>query len=40
MPEADAYRNYNFKLEIQGVTEGHFTECDGMQVKVESIAYR
>ncbi len=40
MPEADPYRNYNFKLEIQGVTEGHFTECDGMGVKVESIAYR
>ena len=40
MPEVDPYRNYNFKLEIQGVTEGHFTECNGMGVKVDSIAYR
>ena len=36
----DPYRAYNFKLEIQGVTEGHFTECSGMAVKVNSIAYR
>ena len=36
----DPYRAYNFKLEIQGVTEGHFTECAGLAVKVNSIAYR
>jgi len=23
----DPYRAYNFKLVVQGVTEGHFTEC-------------
>jgi phage tail-like protein len=36
----DPYRAYNFKLEIQGVTEGHFTECSGMEVKVDPISYR
>lgn len=36
----DPYRAYNFKLEIQGVAEGHFTECSGMEVKIQPIAYR
>jgi hypothetical protein len=36
----DPYRAYNFKLEIQGVTEGHFTECGGLGVKVDVISYR
>lgn len=36
----DPYRAYNFKLEIQGVAEGHFTECTGMGVKVHAIPYR
>src|SRR5262245_56032935 len=36
----DPYRAYNFKLEIQGVTEGHFTECSTLGVKVAAIAYR
>lgn len=36
----DPYRAYNFKLEIQGVTEGHFTECTGLGVKVDNIKYR
>lgn len=36
----DPYRAYNFKLEIQGVTEGHFTECTGLGVKVSDIKYR
>jgi phage tail-like protein len=41
MPEAsDPYRAYNFKLVIQGITEGHFTECTGLGVKVEAIKYR
>lgn len=40
MPETDPYRSYNFKLEIQGVTEGHFTECDGMGIKVHALSYR
>ena len=27
-------------MEIGGVTEGHFTECSGLGVNIESIAYR
>lgn len=36
----DPYRSYNFKLVIQGVTEGHFTECTDMGITVEAIKYR
>ena len=36
----DPYRSYNFKLDIAGVTEGHFTECSGLGVKVTPIEYR
>jgi phage tail-like protein len=36
----DPYRAYNFKLEILGMTEGHFTSCPGMGVKVHTIKYR
>ena len=41
MPEqSDPYRAYEFKLLIDGVTEGHFTECSGLGVKVDAIRYR
>jgi phage tail-like protein len=40
MAQTDPYRSYNFKLEIGGVAEGHFTECSGLSVKVEPITYR
>ena len=41
MPDyTDPYRAYNFKLVIQGVTEGHFTECTGLSVEVKVIKYR
>jgi len=36
----DPFRGYNFKLEIQGVTAGHFTECTGLGIKVDAIRYR
>lgn len=36
----DPYRAYNFKLLIEGVTEAHFTQCSGPEVKVEAIKYR
>ncbi|GAA3284455.1 MULTISPECIES: phage tail protein [Dactylosporangium] len=36
----DPYRAYNFKLLINNVTEGHFTEVNGLGVKVERISYR
>jgi phage tail-like protein len=44
MPDAtsrvDPLSQFNFKLLIQGVTQGHFTACSGLGVKVEAIAYR
>jgi phage tail-like protein len=36
----DPYRSYNFKLLVNGITEGHFTEVTGLGVKVERIEYR
>jgi phage tail-like protein len=36
----DPYRNFNFKLEIQGITQGHFTECTNIGARVQAIAYR
>jgi phage tail-like protein len=36
----DPYRAYNFKLVINNVTEGHFTEVTGLGVRIEQIAYR
>ena len=36
----DPYRGFNFKIEIQGVTEGHFTEVCGLGAKVTPISYR
>lgn len=35
----DPYRAYNFKLEIQGVVEGHFTEVIGIGARVQAIKY-
>ena len=36
----DPFRAYNFKLEVQGVQQGHFTECSGLGVKIFPIKYR
>jgi phage tail-like protein len=36
----DPYRAYNFKLEIDGVNEGHFTQCTNIGVEVDAISYR
>jgi phage tail-like protein len=36
----DPYPNYNFRVEIAGVTEGHFTEIANLSVKIEAISYR
>ena len=36
----DPFRAYNFKLLIDGVNEGHFTQCMGLHAKVEVIPYR
>jgi phage tail-like protein len=36
----DPLRAYNFRLLINNVTEGHFTEVSGLGVRVERISYR
>jgi len=36
----DPYRAYNFKLLVNNVTNGHFTEVTGLGVQVERISYR
>jgi len=36
----DPFRAFNFKIEIGGVTEGHFTEVSGLGAKVTPISYR
>ena len=36
----DPYRNYNFKLEIQGVVNGHFAECKDIRIGIRTIEYR
>jgi phage tail-like protein len=36
----DPYRAFNFKMEVQGVTEGHFTEVSGLEARVVPISYR
>jgi phage tail-like protein len=38
--QVDPYRAYHFKLEIQGVTSGHFTECSEMGARMHKIPYR
>ena len=35
----DPFRAFNFKMEVQGVTEGHFTEISGLGAG-HSISYR
>jgi phage tail-like protein len=36
----DPFRAYNFKLLINNITEGHFTEVAGLGVQIERISYR
>jgi phage tail-like protein len=36
----DPYRAYNFKLLINGVTNGHFTEVSGLEITIQRLAYR
>lgn len=36
----DPYRAYNFKLLINGVTNGHFTEVSGVEINIARLAYR
>jgi len=36
----DPYHSYNFRLEIDGVTEAYFHECSGIGVKVKTVRWR
>ena len=36
----DPFRAYNFKLDILGETQGHFTEVSGLGAKIGVISYR
>lgn len=36
----DPARNFNFRIEIHGVEQGHFTECHGLGARLEPIPYR
>jgi len=40
MAQQDPLGNYNFRIQMGGVEAGHFTECSGLSIDVESIAYR
>jgi len=35
----DPYRKFNFKLIILGITEAHFTQCSGIEIRVDPISY-
>jgi phage tail-like protein len=37
---ADPYRNYNFMVEIDGIAQGSFMECSGLDATTETIEYR
>ncbi|NUR28783.1 MAG: phage tail protein [Catenulispora sp.] len=36
----DPYRAYNFKLLINNVTNGHFTEVSGLEINIRKLDYR
>ena len=36
----DPLRNFQFRIEIAGVTAGHFTEVSGLGVRVQTIRHR
>ena len=36
----DPYRAYHFKLLINGITNGHFTEVSGFEVAIPALSYR
>jgi len=38
--QPQVFRNYNFKLLLEGQSGGHFTHCSGMGVRIENIPYR
>ena len=40
MPRIDPYRNFNFKVEIGGLTMGVFSDCSGFGASTDPIEYR
>jgi len=36
----DPYRNFNFLVELEGITQAGFTECSGFGASVDPIEYR
>jgi phage tail-like protein len=40
MARVDPYKNFRFRVEIDGVTQAGFTECTGLGSRVEVIEYR
>ncbi len=40
MPVPEPYKNFNFRVEIDGISVGDFYECSGLGSRVEVIEYR
>jgi len=40
MPRVDPYRNYSFRVEIDGITQAGFSECTGFGSSVDPTEYR
>src|SRR5688500_12353954 len=40
MPRVDPYRNYNFLVEIDGITQAGFAECTGFASNNDPMEYR
>jgi phage tail-like protein len=36
----DPYTAFNFRIEIEGILAGAFSECTGLQVETEALTYR
>lgn len=36
----DPYTAFNFRIEVDGLTAGHFAECSGLGMKVNVLSYR
>jgi phage tail-like protein len=39
-PRTDPFRNFNFMIEIDGIVQGSFTECSGLEDTTEVIEFR
>src|SRR5215475_3351102 len=40
MARVDPFRNFKFKLEIQGIQQAGFSECSGFGSNIEVVEYR